>query len=175
MISTLGLIVHSVADGVALGSTCYATQGKDTSLPFIIFLALLLHKCPAAIGLTTFLRHEKLEFKKILLHLSAFTITSPIGAIASYWIFKAFDVSREEGSNTYIAVGILLLISAGTFMYVAMIHILPEVYCNTDTHRPHTHKHMPEDHIHDGSHYSKQIELCAMVIGLLAPLSLHFI
>ena len=60
-------------------------------------------------------------------------------------------------------------------MYVAMIHILPEVYCSTDTHRPHTHKHTPEDHIHDDTHYCKEIELCAMVVGLLAPLLLHLI
>jgi zinc transporter 9 len=67
-----------MADGVALGSTCYASQGKDTTLPFVIFMALLLHKCPAAIGLTTFLRHENLGFSKILCHLTAFTSTSPI-------------------------------------------------------------------------------------------------
>jgi zinc transporter 9 len=70
IITTLGLVVHSIADGVALGSTCYASQDKDTSLPLIIFMALFLHKCPAAIGLTTFLRHEMLPFKEILLHLT---------------------------------------------------------------------------------------------------------
>lgn len=167
--------MHSIADGVALGSTCYASQGKETSLPFVIFLALLFHKCPAAIGLTTFLLHETMTFTKIMLHLGSFTITSPISAIVSYWMFKFFDVSQEEGSNTYVAVGVLLLISAGTFMYVAMIHILPEVYCNTDTHRPHTHKHTPEDHVHDESHYCKEIELLAMCTGLLSPLLLNLI
>ena len=69
IISTLGLVVHSIADSVALGSTCYASQGKNTSLPIIIFFALILHKCPAAIGLTTFLRHEGLKFREIIIHL----------------------------------------------------------------------------------------------------------
>lgn len=73
IISTIGLVVHSIADGVALGSTCFVSQGKETSLPFVIFMALLLHKCPAAIGLTTFLRHENLRFSKIATHLFAFT------------------------------------------------------------------------------------------------------
>ena len=67
------------------------------------------------------------------------------------------------------------MISAGTFMYVAMIHILPEVYCNADTHRPHTHKHRPEDHVHDESHFPKEVELMAMVVGLLFPMILHLI
>lgn len=175
IISTIGLVVHSMADGVALGSTCYASQNKETSLPFVIFMALLLHKCPAAIGLTTFLRHENLNLSKIICHLTAFTSTSPICAIISYWVFKLLAVSYDDGSTISQMVGVLLLISAGTFMYVAMIHILPEVYCNTDTHRPHTHKHTPEDHVHDESHYSKEVELAAMVTGLLLPLLLHYL
>ena len=175
MITTLGLVVHSIADGVALGTTCYASQNSESSLPFVIFMALLLHKCPAAIGLTTFLRHEQLKLSKILLHLSAFTVTAPFCAILSYGLFKLFGVSQEEGSDAFKYVGILLLISAGSFMYVAMIHILPEVYCNTDTHRPHTHKHTPEDHVHDENYFSKEVELLAMITGLLMPLPLHFI
>jgi len=138
-------------------------------------MALLLHKCPAAIGLTTFLRHEMLSFKEIVVHLTCFTSTSPICAVASYWIFTLFTLSHEEGSGAFVAVGTLLLISAGTFMYVSMIHILPEVYCNTDTHRPHTHKHTPEDHVHDENHFPKEIELAAIVTGLLAPLLLHLV
>ena len=65
--------------------------------------------------------------------------------------------------------GILLLVSAGSFIYVATIHILPEVFCNTDIHRPHTHKHLPEDDIHDEEHFSKGIELITILIGLIAP------
>jgi hypothetical protein len=72
-------------------------------------------------------------------------------------------------------VGILLLVSAGSFIYVATIHILPEVFCNTDVHRPHTHKHLPEDHVHDEEHYSKGIELVAILVGLITPLVLMFL
>ena len=67
-------------------------------------------------------------------------------------------------------VGILLLLSAGSFLYVATIHILPEVYCNTDIHRPHTHHHLPEDHVHDEEeHASKTIELVTILLGLATP------
>jgi len=66
-------------------------------------------------------------------------------------------------------VGILLLVSAGSFIYVATIHILPEVFCNADIHRPHTHKHLPEDHVHDEEHYSKSVELIAILFGLITP------
>jgi hypothetical protein len=57
-------------------------------------------------------------------------------------------------------------------VYVATIHILPEVFCNTDIHRPHTHKHLPEDHVHDEEHFSKPIELSTMIFGMLIPLLL---
>jgi len=72
-------------------------------------------------------------------------------------------------STLMFYVGILLLISAGSFLYVATIHILPEVYCNTDIHRPHTHHHLPEDHVHDEEHYSKPVELGAILTGLMTP------
>jgi hypothetical protein len=67
-------------------------------------------------------------------------------------------------------VGILLLLSAGSFLYVATIHILPEVYCNTDIHRPHTHHHLPEDHVHDEEHYSKPVELASILFRIVNTL-----
>ena len=66
-------------------------------------------------------------------------------------------------------VGILLLVSAGSFLYVATIHILPEVYCNTEIHRPHNHTHLPEDHVHDSEHFSKSVELFVIMLGLFVP------
>ena len=174
IIMSLGVVIHCFADGVALGSSCYALQNKENKLPLIIFFALLLHKVPEAIGLTTFLRHEHLPGREILIHLIIFALSAPIGAILTYGIFVMFTVS-QGGSGAFTAVGVVLLISAGTFMYVSMIHILPEVYCNSDTHRPHTHKHIPEDHIHDETHFCKEIELLTMIAGLLAPMLLHFI
>eukprot|EP00116_Pleurobrachia_bachei_P018670 sb/3478932/ len=50
-----GLVVHAAADGVALGA---ATLTDKADVEFIIFLAIMLHKAPAAFGLTSFLLHE---------------------------------------------------------------------------------------------------------------------
>ena len=63
-----------------------------------------------------------------------------------------------------------MLVSAGSFLYVATIHILPEVFCSTDIHRPHTHKHLPEDHVHtEEEHFSKLAELLTILLGLVLP------
>ena len=47
--------MHAAADGVALGA---ATLVDKAEIEFIIFMAIMLHKAPAAFGLTSFLLHE---------------------------------------------------------------------------------------------------------------------
>lgn len=42
-------------------------------------------------------------------------------------------------------VGILLLMSAGSFLYVALIHILPEVLNENDSHHSHSHHQAKEE------------------------------
>ena len=93
-------------------SALYVSQGKESSLPFIIFMALLLHKCPAAIGLTTFLLHENLRVGKIIPHLLAFTSTSPISAVVSYYIEVYIHIPNLQTfvcSNKTLAKGNLAL------------------------------------------------------------------
>ena len=175
-ITTIGLVVHSAADGFALGSSAYSDNASVRNIKMVVFLALMLHKCPAAIGLTTFLMHEGLSTKRIAKHLGAFTLSSPVAAILTYYFFVfAFGREQAESSNNLFYVGMFLLLSAGTFLYVAMIHILPEVYCSTETHRPHTHKHLPEDHVHNEEHYPKEIELVTMLLGLALPIALELL
>lgn len=62
IISTIGLVVHSFSDGFAFGSAAFSDlKGGGSSLHIVIFIALILHKGPAAIGLSTFLLHEKVK------------------------------------------------------------------------------------------------------------------
>ena len=68
-------------------------------------------------------------------------------------------------------VGILLIVSAGSFIYVATLHILPEILYDKDTHGHHAHSVDSKE----VKHFSKAIELLAMVIGLVAPLGLTFL
>ena len=89
--------------------------------------------------------------------------------MAGYFTLVFWEEGAENPAKLMFWVGILLLLSAGSFIYVATIHILPEVYCNTDIHRPHTHTHLPEDHVHDEDHYNKVIELITILIGLFVP------
>lgn len=56
--ATIGLVVHAAADGVALGAAA-TTSHQDVEM--IIFLAIMLHKAPAAFGLVSFLLHEGID------------------------------------------------------------------------------------------------------------------
>lgn len=56
--ATVGLVVHAAADGVALGA---AATTSHTEVEMIVFLAIMLHKAPAAFGLVTFLLHEGID------------------------------------------------------------------------------------------------------------------
>ena len=53
-LSSWNISLH-VADGIALGA---AASASKTDVEFVIFLAIMLHKAPAAFGLTSFLLHE---------------------------------------------------------------------------------------------------------------------
>jgi hypothetical protein len=53
-------------------------------------------------------------------------------------------------------VGILLIISAGSFLYVATLHILPEVLYGHATHGSeggHSHAHQDEKGVHHHQHH----------------------
>lgn len=119
--ATLGLVIHAAADGFALGA---AVATDQVSVQVIVFFAVILHKAPAAFGLVSFLMHAGLEKKYIQGHLLAFSAAAPILAITTYFILHASGGSSQNGLS---ATGVGMLFSAGTFLYVATVHVLPEV------------------------------------------------
>ena len=67
-------------------------------------------------------------------------------------------------------VGILLLVSAGSFIYVATIHILPEVFNDKEvSHSGHSHNSSGSEKSKENAHFSKGVELTTIVIGLITP------
>ena len=87
-----------------------------------------MHKIPATLGLGTFLTHAKLPTKEYFMHMLSFTFCSPIFAIISYHILQSTGLENESKKVLGLWVGVLLMLSAGTFIYVATIQILPEVF-----------------------------------------------
>ncbi|KAJ2047884.1 hypothetical protein GGI01_002196 [Coemansia sp. RSA 376] len=137
----IGILVHSCADGLALGaavaSAHAADNGKDSddvhssSLEIIVFMALLLHKAPAAFGLITTLKQQGYAAYKLSVWLTVFAASAPLAALVTFSIFLLAQpatpaAGHHEKTGTQSWAGIVMLFSAGTFMYVAMAHTLAE-------------------------------------------------
>lgn len=122
--ATIGLVAHAAADGLAVG----ASISSSTETGLIVFVAIMLHKGPAAFGLTSFLKHIEIDDKKSRRYLILFALSSPIVAILTFFALK--DTSFATDDN----IGFALLFSAGTFIYVATVDVLPEVHSHEHEH-----------------------------------------
>ena len=126
---TLGLVVHALADGFALGSA--AVSPIDTGLSFVVFLALVVHKgtcagvqctamsdntalAPTALALTTSLLATSLPRAECRKHLAIFSASTPVGAIVVYCLLSLVRIKSESNWT-----GVALLISVRPSLSVA--------------------------------------------------------
>lgn len=162
--ATLGLVIHAAADGFALGA---AVATGQVSVQVIVFFAVILHKAPAAFGLVSYLMHTGLDKKYIQGHLLAFSAAAPIVAIATYFILYASGTSPQ---SQLTATGIGMLFSAGTFLYVATVHVLPEVSGQVGQNSTDLQQHAgPETHQH---RHLGLPESLTLIFGVALPLVL---
>jgi solute carrier family 39 (zinc transporter), member 9 len=169
--TTTGLVIHAAADGVALGAS---SSASNTGLSFIIFFAIMVHKAPAAFGLTSVLLKQGLSKRSARSHLLLFSLAAPAGALLTWVAAHALGVGRV--GNTESAgwwTGMLLLFSGGTFLYVAM-HTVQE---SGTGHEPHLNGHANGSL--DGRESLKNEQespikdLLAAVFGMILPLFLQ--
>ena len=144
--ATIGLVIHASVDGLALGAS--VTSSTETGL--IVFAAIMLHKGPTAFGLASFLAHIETGQARSRLYLLLFALTSPLAAILAFYALR--DSALASDAN----VGLALLFSAGTFLYVATVDVLPEVH----------------SHDHDGESPTRFVilgMLLVLTVALLGP------
>ena len=77
----MGLVVHAAADGIALGA---ASTTSQTDIQLIVFLAIMLHKAPAAFGLSVILMYEGLDRARARRHLMVFSLAAPLMAVVTF-------------------------------------------------------------------------------------------
>ncbi|PKS10310.1 hypothetical protein jhhlp_002061 [Lomentospora prolificans] len=162
--TTTGLVIHAAADGIAMGAS---SSTSNTRLGFIIFIAIMVHKAPAAFGLTSVLLRQGLSKRATRAHLLIFSLAAPAGAVATWFLIAILGGSNLEGENGQWWTGMLLLFSAGTFLYVA-IHAMQD--------DGHSHHDQPTMNGYSDSSQGKSPELrdtLAVVGGMLLPLLTH--
>ena len=111
--TTLGLVIHAAADGIAMGAS---STTSDMQLGFIIFIAIMIHKAPAAFGLTSVLLKQGLSKRAARGHLIVFSLAAPVGALATWLLITILGGGNMDGDNGKYWTGMLLLFSGGTFL-----------------------------------------------------------
>lgn len=112
--TTAGLVIHAAADGIAMGASASTANMK---LGFVIFIAILIHKAPAAFGLTSVLLKQGLSKRAARGHLIVFSLAAPFGALTTWLLVHILGRSEGlEGASGHWWTGMLLLFSAGTFL-----------------------------------------------------------
>ncbi len=110
----VGLSAHSLAGGFGL-----AVGTLNPQLGLVIFLAIIMHKGTEAFSLSTIFRLAEYPRRKALLLLIIYSLMTPIGALVSLPLIQALkniDLSIPTG------------LTAGTFLYVATLDLIPEAF-----------------------------------------------
>lgn len=125
----VGLILHCIADGIAMGA---ASSTHQSQLEILVFAAILLHKAPSAFALTTYLMTaSSFSSRQIRQKLLIFSAVAPLASLVSALFFSSIQFDHE---GTLKWSGTLLLFSGGSFLYVAAVHVLPETLHQHDDH-----------------------------------------
>lgn len=111
----VGLTIHGVIEGLALASTLVTLE-----IGPLVLMAVLVHKAPAALTLTSLLRLGGKKKIDIIRFITGISIATPLGILIGANVIEA---------DTYTDVsGILLALSGGTFLYIASCDLLPELH-----------------------------------------------
>lgn len=114
MLNLIGDGVHNFMDGLIIG----AAYLVDVRVGFATTLAVIFHELPQEIGDFAILLHSGFTKAKALLFNFLSALTAMIGAILAVWAGEAFDE----------ALPVLLALTAGGFIYIATVDLIPELH-----------------------------------------------
>ena len=116
----IGLSLHAAVDGLAIGA---AIASGESAVTTAVVAAVLIHKAPAAFSLGVFSSHERDSEREAIRDVALFAVATPITLILSYLLLADIE------STT---LGLLMLFSAGSFLYVATVDTLPDIHNPVD-------------------------------------------
>ena len=121
----LALAVHSLIDGLVIAGAYKASEGVGAR----VALAIILHKIPDGVLLTTLILVSKVGTQKetqepaeiwdrtTLLTVFVLSVMSPLGSFLTQYFLTTSDFN-----------GFVLSFGAGTFLFITTIEIIPELF-----------------------------------------------
>ncbi len=124
--ASIGLIVagdtlHNALDGVAIASAFLISVPTG----IVTTIVVAAHEIPHEIGDFGLMLHKGMRRKKVLLVNVLSSLTTTAAAIMAYWL----------GSQANLPIGILVGISAGFLLYIALTDVVPDVHEHTPDHK----------------------------------------
>lgn len=101
--------------------------------------------------------------------MAIFSASAPLLTLLTYF---GIGQEQKETLNSVNATGIAMLFSAGTFLYVATVHVLPELTTVPHNHSPPTYSHLESMTPPKGFTGLRNSELAILITGALLPLML---
>jgi zinc and cadmium transporter len=124
--AVLGLTIHTFMNGVGLaGAVQFDVKEASPSdaLPGLaLFLAIVLHKPADALAISTVLSRKGVGKRKLALVQLGFAAMVPLGAAA--FLVTSGALAKDLRNQL---TGAALAFSAGTFLFIALSDLLPEV------------------------------------------------
>ncbi|KAJ4838927.1 hypothetical protein Tsubulata_003660 [Turnera subulata] len=117
----LGIVVHSVIIGIALG----ASKSTRTIKPLVA--ALTFHQLFEGMGLGGCIAQAKFKSRAVAVMFLFFCLTTPIGISIGIGISKIYN---ENSPTALIVGGVLDSASAGILIYMALVDILAADFMN---------------------------------------------
>jgi len=115
LMSLAGLAFHSLVDGLAIGVSFEASFG----IGLVSSAAIIFHKIAEGGCTYSLLAYDDKLKNRALLFSWLVALATPVGALAAYGFLRQSSVS---------ALGILLALAAGSFIYIGASDLLPATH-----------------------------------------------
>lgn len=122
----LGIIVHSVIIGIAMG----ASETPKTIKPLIA--ALTFHQFFEGMGLGGCIAQAKFKSQAVAIMALFFSLTTPLGIVIGIGITNSYN---ENSPNALIIEGIFNAASAGILIYMALVDLLAADFMDPRMHK----------------------------------------
>ena len=117
----LGLSLHTVTEGVALGASVKIDEGLLPGLA--VFIAIMLHKPLDAYSIIGMMQSAGYSLRTRNLANVAFALLCPLVAAASFWGVGMLGTLDES-----VVIGYTLAFATGAFLCISLSDLLPEIH-----------------------------------------------